>query len=139
MAQLIINSTTIFYVDCLGIVLVVLLFVNICSYRVIVLISLLADIFGHWYIGSHLFAIIIVGIFVRFIFNYFKVTNYFQANIIIMIFFSIFQGIISLLDLLIHNLNFSLHSYLLELIIICPFIYYIIVKYICKTCDVVVH
>ena len=61
--QFLINNLSIFYVDLLGIILITLLIEGKSSWLALVLLSLIADLFGHWYLGSHLFAIVILSVF----------------------------------------------------------------------------
>lgn len=59
--QLIINNTTILYIDCLTLLLVAFLLDGLFPVRLILIVSLLADLFGHWYLGTHLLAITLIS------------------------------------------------------------------------------
>ena len=54
LCAILINNLTIFYVDILAIVLVCLLLGGNYNWTQLIILSLLADLFGHWYLGSHL-------------------------------------------------------------------------------------
>ncbi|HLX53308.1 MAG TPA: hypothetical protein VKR58_05180, partial [Aquella sp.] len=70
--QLIINNTTILYIDCLTLVLVTLLLDGFFSVRFIFIVCLLADLFGHWYLGTHLLAITIISFPTKGLVNFYR-------------------------------------------------------------------
>ena len=70
--QLLINNATILYIDCLTLVLVALLLDGFFSVRFIFIVCLLADLFGHWYLGTHLLAIILISFPIRGLVNFYQ-------------------------------------------------------------------
>lgn len=128
--QIIINVSTTFYIDCIGIILTILLFIDDVSIFSIVIISLIADLIGQWYIGSHLFAIIFCSFFTKSFINFYKMTNPGNKYFIIILFYSFLSGILTIISYVSHNFGFSIYNYLLDIIAIIPLILFIFHKFI---------
>ncbi len=120
--QLIINSSTIFYIDCLGVILIILLFKKNISLRIIILLSFFTDLMGHWYIGSHLFAVIIISFFTQNLFTMYAMGSSIQRTFMISIFYALLSGIISLIGILTHSGFINWLDFGLEVILLCPLI-----------------
>ena len=129
--QLLINIFTQISFDGLGVVLVILLAYGVYSLRFVVFISLVADLIGHWYLGSHLFAIIIISFIISRLVNYFRMSYFIQKTLIIIIFYSLLVGIMAVINSLLHNYTFSWSEYIAE-VISCPMILLLFNVYIIK-------
>lgn len=126
--QLIINSISPIYVDILGMFLVILLMNQISSYQQLFILTFIADIIGHWYLGTHLFSLILISFITEKYYNFYKMSNILQKNISIMLFFSLFNGIICLIGLLSHNLKIDILGFAFEIILFCPLLFFIVNK-----------
>lgn len=120
--QIIINNSTPLYIDCLSVVLVIMLFSSAFSFGTVVLLALLADLIGHWYLGSHLFAIIVLSFLTRPLVNFYRISSYLQMNVTICIFYALVTGIITLIGLGTHNLFISWYDFTIDTFILCPLI-----------------
>ena len=130
--QVLINIFSNCSIDILGIFLVVLLAYGFYSLRFIILISLLADLFGHWYLGSHLLTIIIIGIFLSKLVNYFRISSFIQRLIIIVAFYSLLITGVTLINGILNNYTFSWYAYIFEIMLLCPIILALFDSYIVK-------
>ncbi|MCE2706078.1 MAG: hypothetical protein LW807_03290 [Proteobacteria bacterium] len=126
--QLLINSSSIIYADLLGVFLVVLLVNQFCLYRQLIIIAFFADIVGHWYLGTHLFALITISFLADKYFNFYKISNIFQKIISIIVFYSLFNGVITIIGLLTHNIRVDTLSFIIEIIVLCPIMFAIVGK-----------
>lgn len=120
--QLVINNTTTLYIDCLTLVLVALLLDGFFSIRFIVAVCLLADLFGHWYLGTHLLAITLISFPTRGLVNFYRVSNILQKIVLNGIFALIVYIIIGLIDILLHRSGFGWINLLVEVVILNPII-----------------
>jgi cell shape-determining protein MreD len=118
--QLIVNNTTILYIDCLTILLVIFLLEGLFSIKIILVISLLADLFGHWYLGTHLLAIILISFPIKNLVNFYKLSNTLQKIVLNGIFTFITYIIIELIDILLHNSSINWVNLLIEVIVLNP-------------------
>lgn len=130
--QLLINSFNKCAVDILGVFLVILLSYGFYSLRFVISISLLADLFGHWYLGSHLLCILIIGVFISNLVNYFKISSFIQKLIIIIAFYSLLIASVTIVNGILKNYTFGFYSYLFEIILLCPIILALFDSYIVK-------
>lgn len=130
--QSIVNNTTILYFDCLPLLLVAILLEGIFEIRLIFMICLLADLFGHWYLGTHLLSITLVSFLTKGFVNFYRVSNVLQKVIFNGIFSLIAYIIITLVGLVMHNSNFGWLNLLIEVIIINPVILFILSSFIIK-------
>ncbi|MBP9743381.1 MAG: hypothetical protein KBD37_08485 [Burkholderiales bacterium] len=120
--QIIINNSTKLYIDCLSVVLVIMLFSSAFSLGIVVLLALLADLIGHWYLGSHLFAVLILSFLTTPLVNFYRISSYLQMNVTICIFYAILTGIIALIGLSTHNLFISWYDFTIDTFILCPLV-----------------
>jgi len=118
--QLIINNTTILYIDCLTLILVALLLDGLFTIRLIFFISLLADLLGHWYLGTHLFAIILISFPIKGLVNFYRMSNMLQKVVLNGIFALLAYIIIGLVDMLFHKSSINWLDILIEIIILNP-------------------
>ena len=121
--QVIINNSTILYVDCLSVVLVALLFNKGLPLRVIIGISVLADLMGHCYLGSHLFGAILLSFLSQRMVIFFSLSGRFQQCFIISIFYAMLSGILALIGLLTHNSFINWLNFAIEIFVLCPIIF----------------
>lgn len=123
--QVVINNSTKVYLDCLSVVLVIILFANVFSFRSVIILALFADLIGHWYLGSHLFAAMIVSFMARPLVNFYKMSGGVQRSITIAIFYTILTCIITLIGMITHNLSISWLDFAIEIFILCPAILFL--------------
>jgi cell shape-determining protein MreD len=77
---------------------------------------------GHWYIGSHLFAVIIISFFTQNLFTMYAMGSSIQRTFMISIFYALLSGIISLIGILTHSGFINWLDFGLEVILLCPLI-----------------
>ncbi len=131
--QLIINSITSIYVDLLGIFLVILLVNQLANYQQLFILAFLADIIGHWYLGTHLFSLILISFITEKYYNFYKMSNILQKNISIILFFSLFDGIVCLIGLISHNLKIDMLGFAFEIVVFCPLFFFILSRFFKNT------
>ncbi|MCE3268723.1 MAG: hypothetical protein K0R49_975 [Burkholderiales bacterium] len=120
--QLIVNNTTILYIDCLTLIMVALLLDGLCSNRFLLVASLLADLLGHWYLGTHLLAITLVSFPAKGLVNFYRVSNFLQKIVLNGIFALIAYLLIGSIDALAHKSGISWKNLLVEIVILNPII-----------------
>jgi hypothetical protein len=118
--QILINNISTIYIDWLGVVLVFLLFINVFSFSLIILIALIADLIGHWYLGTHLLAIILLSFIISPLLNFYKMSNEFQKYFILCVFYALLSLIIFIIGLITKNSFIGLNSFLIEESILVP-------------------
>ena len=128
--EVLINNLTPVYIDLLGVLLVIWLLNDSYSLRGLAVLSILADLIGHWYLGSHLMVILVLSFVMMNITHFYRICSFLQKNVLIMIFYSIFCVGLIFLSWLTGKYNFSLVSYIVELIICVPFVNYLFFKVI---------
>lgn len=128
LAQLFINSTSVIYVDILGVFLIVLLINKFCLFRQLIILAMVADLIGRWYLGTHLFAIILISFFSDRYYNFYKLSGSAQKIISIMIFTIIEFMLNTLIGLLTNSVKIDFFSIATEIIILCPLIFLITAK-----------
>jgi cell shape-determining protein MreD len=121
--QLLINSQTSLYLDCIGIVLVLLLISDSYSLKMLIILSFYADLIGHWYLGSHLFATLLLSFLTGAIVRFFYMCSTLQKISILVFFYTLFVVIITAINLITHNFSTDSVSFLVEAIILCPIIF----------------
>lgn len=137
--QLIINSSTLLYLDIIGMVLVVILVNGIYSLRMLVAIGLFADLIGHWYLGTHLVATILISFLTSSMLNFYRMSSSIQKIIIVGVFYSLLSLIDGLIGLLTHNSNFHLLNYIVELIVLTPIVLWLFNRFIIKiSADIII-
>jgi cell shape-determining protein MreD len=100
------------------------------SWTQLIILSLLADLFGHWYLGSHLLAITILSIFSSKFTSFYRVSNWLPRTIMANIFFSILLLIIYLIDVIVGKVFTSFSSLVFEVIVLMPLIQFILQKFV---------
>jgi len=131
--QQIVNNSTSLYIDCIGLVLVALLITNTESHiRFIIILSIFADLIGHWYCGTHLLAITLLSFISKYAIDFYKICNNLQKAIISGIFYAILLLIIGLIDIITHNNNFSWFNFVFEIFIVNPIILWLFHSFIIR-------
>ncbi len=120
--QLVINSTTSLYIDCLTIIMVILMLNELFFIQAFILISIFADLIGHWYLGTHLLAVVLVSLLIRNFIRFYRTCHTLQRVILVCIFSSITYIIIMIIDLIGHNNNFSWINLLIDAVVLTPFL-----------------
>lgn len=120
--QVTINNSTGLYIDCLSVAIIILLFSNVFSFIVVVLLSLLADLLGHWYLGSHLFVAVALSFLSVPLINYYRLSGYVQMSVIVCIFYALLTAVITLIGFVTHNLFINWLGFVVEIFILCPVI-----------------
>lgn len=120
--QIVINNSSSLYFDLLGVSLVVLILSGNYNLISLLLISLIADLIGHWYLGTHLVAAISLTFISKSITNYFNISTFLHKSITLIIFSAGFFAIIFIIDLIVHNAVINIKSLFIEIFIITPII-----------------
>lgn len=123
--QLIINNITILYIDCLTLLLVGFLLEGLFLVRLIFIIGLSADLFGHWYLGTHLLAITLISFLVKGLVNFYRVSNILQKVVLNGLFSLLVYIIIGLIDMLFHKSSINWLDILIEIVILNPIILFL--------------
>ncbi len=118
--QIIINNTFPLYVDLLGVTVVILILCGNYTLITLFFISILADLIGHWYLGTHLIAAICLSFMPKSTTNYFNISTFFHKSVTLMFMSSAFLLLIFCIDLILHNAVINITSLFLEVIIIAP-------------------
>jgi cell shape-determining protein MreD len=90
----------------------------------------LADLFGHWYLGSHLLAITILSFFSAKFTNFYRMCNWFQRTVTANFFFMFLNAIIYAVELATHKVFNSWQGGVLELLVLMPIIQWCLDKVI---------
>ena len=128
--QLIINSATTLYFDCLTLLLIAMLLEGVSGVRLLIIICLLADLFGHWYFGTHLLAITLISFFTNWFSRFYRMCDILQKIVLNALFSFFTYIIISLITLVVHNFNINWIDLLIEVLLINPIILLILNKFI---------
>jgi rod shape-determining protein MreD len=102
--------------------MVALLLDGLCSNRFLLVASLLADLLGHWYLGTHLLAITLVSFPAKGLVNFYRVSNFLQKIVLNGIFALIAYLLIGSIDALAHKSGISWKNLLVEIVILNPII-----------------
>ena len=131
--QQIVNSSTPLYIDCIGLVLVILLITNTEYHiRFLIILSIFADLVGHWYFGTHLLAITILSFISKYVVDFYKICNNLQKTIICGVFYAILLLIIGASGVITHNSYFSWISFTFEIFIVTPIILWLFHSFIIR-------
>ena len=120
--QLIINNLTVLYLDCLSVILVILLFRKNSYLKLIIFIAFFTDLMGHWYLGSHLFAAILLSFLSQRLVITYSLGSSLQKVAMISIFYAMLSGILILIGLLTHNSFINWIDFSVEVFVLCPVI-----------------
>lgn len=126
--QSLINNSGIVYIDCVGVVLIALLINGNYPLRIIVANAIFADLIGHWYLGTHLLAIILVSFLTVPLINFYRMSNLIQKNILACLLYTCSLIIIIIVGILTHNIIFNWTNYLLNIFVVCPLILWVLNK-----------
>lgn len=118
--QILLNTSTKLYLDLMGVVIVILLLHNNYSFRYLIIITLLADVIGHWYLGTHLFAAVLITFLSGHMTNFFNLSTFPKKSVIVSFFYTIFSLIILLVDLCLHNPGTRIIDMVVEIFILVP-------------------
>lgn len=130
LVQFLINNLTILYVDLLTIVPLVLLLDNRYNWIQLIVLSLLCDLIGHWYFGSHLLAITILSIFSVRLVNFYKICNAFQKLVINGFFLTLLLAIIYVISLATARVYISWYGFLANIFVGLPLIQLLISRFV---------
>lgn len=130
--QIIINNTTTLYIDSLTLVLIILLLEGSCSNRLLLVVCLLADLLGHWYLGTHLLVLTVLSFPTKGLINFYRVSNILQKIVLNGLFALIAYIMIGLLDALLHKSGISWINLLIEIIILNPIILFLLGLFVIK-------
>lgn len=131
-SQFLINNFTIFYVDFFGILLIVSLMSGAYSWPKMIVFSLLADIFGHWYLGTHLVSIVIISFMVHNLVNFYRMCGWLQRTLVTNVFFIVMKLVIFVIDAILSRTYVSINSLIFEIVICMPIIQLVLEKIIIK-------
>ena len=120
--QIVINAGGIIYIDCVGAVLIAILVNGNYPLKTLMLCALFADLIGHWYLGTHLLAAILIGFLIAPLINFYRMSNLIQRNILNCIFYAILLGIVTLVGVLTHNVIFKWSNFFINVFIVCPIV-----------------
>ena len=133
--ELFINNSTSIYVDLVGILLVIWITNDSYSLRSIIMLSLIADLIGHWYLGSHLLIILLLSFTITNFTRFYQICGFWQKNILLLIFYSIFSAGLLLVAWLTNQYTFYWLSYVFEIIIFIPMINYLFARVVDNSSD----
>lgn len=111
-------------IDLLGIFLLIILVNKYNNYTKIFILSIIADIIGPYYIGTHFLSLLIISFISDRYYNFYKILTHLQKNIILITFILLFELIINIVRLITNNTSNYIYSTIFNLIIL-PFIYII--------------
>lgn len=120
------------YLDGLTLVLVAFLLEGLFAVRILFTVCLLADLFGHWYLGTHLLAITLISFPVKGFVNFYRVSNVLQKVVLNGIFALFAYLIIGLIDLLVHKTMISWINFAVEIILVNPIILFLLHRYVIR-------
>jgi len=130
--QLVVNNMTIIYIDCFTLVMVALLLNDLFSIRVFMFLSVFADLIGHWYLGTHLLAIVLVSLLAIKFVQFYRTCHTLQRVILVGIFSLLTYGFLMLVDLLVHNNSFSWQNLIIEAVLINPIIMWLMSLFVLR-------
>ena len=128
--QFITNNVSSYYVDLIGMLLIFLTLYGSYNFLYIIGISLVAELFGYWYIGEHLIAIVILSFIATKISRLFSICNWIQKLIVIESFFCVMSLIIFAINKIFNAHSDYLLSFLIQIFIFIPILQIIYEKFI---------
>ena len=131
--QLVINNATTFiYLDCMGVLLMVLLLSAGYLWSNVIILSLFSDLIGHWYLGSHLLAFTLLSFIAGYFNNYYKMSTFVQRSVLLIIFYSLMRAILALIEFILHTPGTtSIWGYLVDMIG-APLILFLFSRYVLR-------
>ena len=133
--ELFTNNVTPLYVDVLGVLLVIWLVNDSYSLHGLVVLSLLADLIGNWYLGSHLIIILLLSFITANVTHFYRICGFWQKNILLIFFYSLFCVALVVLSFITGRYNFNWINYICELVIYIPLVNYFFIKVIDNSSD----
>lgn len=118
--ELILNNISYYLFDFLGIILVILLLNQADNLMEVIVVSLLADLIGRWYLGTHLIAVMLMQLSANYFYNYYRICNFLQKWLILIINYLCLLLIIFLLELIFKNILFNFYGVLIEIFLVIP-------------------
>jgi hypothetical protein len=137
-AQTLINNLTIFYVDIVGLVLISLLILGNYTWLQLIILSMIADLFGHWLLGTHLLTVVILSNFSIKFSRFYRMCNWLSRTIIANGFFIFFNLIIYMIDFTVGRILISWYSLIVELLILMPLVQLLLQKIIISNASSIV-
>lgn len=123
--QLFINIFIPDKIDLLGILSLIILINRYTSYPKLFILSIIADLIGPYYIGTHFLSLLIISFISDRYYNFYKILTHFQKNIVIITFILLFELIINIVRIITNNTSNYINSIIFSIIVL-PFIYIII-------------
>lgn len=131
--QLMINTNSSkLYLDLLGLVIVIIILSNNYTFKSLIIISIIADLIGHWYLGTHLIAAISLTFISTSTTNFFNISTFLHKCIMLMFFTAIFLLVMLVIDLVVHNTIISPISFIIEVAICAPLLLRFLEKILIK-------
>lgn len=118
--QFMINNFTIFYVDIFGAIIVVAIMIGSYSWLSLICLSLLADLLSHWYLGTHLIALVLISIVSSKIVNFYKISNAINKFVIVAFYYSLLSLIIVIIEFATGRVFFSASNLLFQIFVVIP-------------------
>lgn len=120
--QFVINNFTIFYVDMIAIILVSLLLRGNLVWLQLIVLSFIGDLIGHWFLGSHLLAVVLISYFTSKVANFYRMCGWFPKTLISMFYLALFYLVIYLVELSTRRVFTSIDSLIVQLLILLPIV-----------------
>lgn len=120
--QILINNSSKLYLDLTGIIIIILLLSNNYNYNSLIILTIFSDLIGHWYIGTHLLAGLLITFLTGNVTNFFNISNFIHKSVLVAFFYTIFLFIILLIDLCLHNIAVDWIDFIIEIFICTPII-----------------
>jgi hypothetical protein len=130
--QFLFNNLTSFYFDLVAIILISLLLNGGASWTQLIILSLAADLSGHWLVGSHLLAITILSIFSGKFISFYRLCNWFQRSLLSSVFYLLLIFIIFLIELASNQAYYNFKSVIIEVLLILPLLQLLLYSWIIK-------
>lgn len=130
--QFAINNFTVLYVDLFALVLISIVLRSNIAWPQLIILSLIADLVGHWFLGTHLLAITIVSLFSGKFVNFYRMCSWFQRLIISSMFFLLLTAIIYLVELITGRVFPLTISLLIEILLLLPLVELLLNKLVFK-------
>lgn len=130
--QQVINQNTTLYLDIVGVVAISVLLNIEYTLTTLAIVSIFADLVGHWYLGTHLFASIITSLLTQSVINFYRMCNPLQKAFFASVFYLILLLLVALIGYITHNIVVSITNFILNIIIVCPITMYILNRYAYK-------
>lgn len=121
-AQFLTNNFSIFYVDLFAILLVSLLLRGNLLWMQLIILSFVGDLIGHWFLGTHLLAVVLLSYFTNKIANFYRMCGWFPRTLISIFYLAIFYLIVYIVELSTKRVVTSLDDILVQLLVFLPLV-----------------